>query len=313
MDVSVIIINYNTIRLTIQCIQSILDFTTGVTYEIIVIDNNSGDDIEAAVAEHFGGCDIDITCKKLDGNIGFGRANNEGFKIAHGRNVFCLNPDTILKNNAIKILSDFIDAHPEAGVCGGNIYSLDMQPNHSFKRFLPGFEWEWHLLTFQKFEKLFYGNGTEFNNTGKPMEVGYITGADMMMRRSDAEHLGGFSPEFFMYYEETDLCLRMRKSGKKIVSVPEARIVHLEGASFGKRETSINKGAIERSEVGRLTYYRLNKSLPERCIINAVYRLALCVNKLYFKARGNDIWKYYEYKQTAYKEARKILKDKWQA
>lgn len=313
MDVSVIIVNYKTICLTIQCIQSILAHTTDVKYEIIIIDNNSGDDIEKAVAEHFSDAACDIVCRSLKENVGFGRGNNEGFKIARGRNLFCLNPDTILKNNAIKILCDFIDSHPEAGVCGGNLYKPDMQPNHSFKRFLPGFEWEWHLLTFQKFEKMLYGNNSEFNNCGHPLEVGYITGADMMMRRSDAEQLGGFSPKFFMYFEETDLCFRMKKYGKKIINVPEAHIVHLEGASFGEKNTLINKGAIERSEVGRLTYYRLNKSLPSRYLLNAMYRLALEVNKMYFKAKGNDIWKYYEYKQKSYHEARKKLKNQWQA
>lgn len=303
MDVSVIIVNYKTICLTIQCIQSILAHTADVRYEIIIIDNNSGDDIKKAVAEHFSDAACEIVCRSLKENVGFGRGNNEGFKIARGRNLFCLNPDTILKNNAIKILCDYIDTHPEAGVCGGNLYDTGMNPNHSFKRYLPGLEWELHLLTFQKFEKLFYHGNLEFNTTGQPLEVGYITGADMMIRRSDIEKVGGFSPKFFMYFEETDLCCRIRKSGLKVFSVPAARIVHLEGASFGQQQTNINKGAIERSEAGRLIYYSLNKGRAMRILLNLIYRMALETNKLYFKAKGNDIWKYYEYKQIAFRAA----------
>lgn len=302
MDVSVIIINYNTISLTIQCIQSILQHTTGIKYEIIIVDNNSEDDIQTEISRHFSNTPCEIICKKLNENVGFGRGNNEGFKISKGRNVFCLNPDTILLNNAIKILSDYIDTHAETGACGGNLFSKDMQPNLSFRRYLPGVEWELHFLTFMKFDKLIYGNNTIFNNSSKPLNVGYISGADLMMRRRDVEKVKGFSPEYFMYFEETDLCYKIKQQGYKITSVPEAHIIHLEGGSF-KDNGTMNTNAIDRSEFGRLTYYKKNKSALSVFFINKIYSIALSLNKHYFRSRHNKIWRYYEYRQESYKKA----------
>lgn len=309
MDVSIIIVNYNTIRLTEQCIRSVIEHTKGVEYEIIVVDNNSGDDIETVIPALFGDSGCRIVCRKLRGNVGFGRGNNEGFKLASGKYLFCLNPDTILQNNAVRILSDFLERHRDTGACGGNLFSLDMRPNHSFRRMLPGIRWELDLLLFGKIERWLYGKDTEFNHSGRPLEVGYITGADLMMRRDVAEAVGGFSPQFFMYFEETDLCSKIRRQGYRIMSVPEARIVHLEGGSFaGDGHAEINTKAIERSECGRITYYRLNACPAKRWLLNAVYSTALWLNKTAFKLAGNGIWRYYESKRLAYRKALRQMK-----
>lgn len=305
MDVSIIIVNYNTIGLTEQCIRSVIEHTKDLEYEIIVVDNASGDDIEKDIPALFSNSGCRILCKKLKENVGFGRGNNEGFKMAQGKYLFCLNPDTILTNNAVKILRDFLEEHDDAGACGGNLFSRDMRPNHSFRRMLPGFKWELDLLLFGKIDKCLHGDDTEFNYSGKPLEVGYITGADLMMRRDVAKAVGGFSPDFFMYFEETDLCSKIRRTGYKIMSVPEAQIIHLEGGSFSdNNNATINTKAIERSEAGRLTYYRLNAGRIRRWLLNAIYCTAICMNKTLFRLSGNEIWKYYEAKRIAYREAK---------
>lgn len=307
MDVSIVIVNYNTISLTEQCIRSVIEHTKDVEYEIIVIDNNSGDDIETSIPAIFGNSKCRITCRKLSENVGFGRGNNEGFKMANGKYLFCLNPDTILINNAVKILRDFLDCHSEVGACGGNLFSKDIRPNHSFRRMLPGLKWELDLLLFGKIERWLYGKNTEFNHSGKPLEVGYITGADLMMRRDVAEAVGGFSTQFFMYFEETDLCAKIKRLGYRIMSVPEAHIVHLEGGSFtNDGHAEINIKAIERSEDGRIIYYQLNAGGAKRWLLNAIYSTSLWLNKTVFKLAGNDIWKYYESKRRAYRKALRL-------
>ena len=105
MDVSIIIINYNTISFLIDAVDSIFAKTEGIEYEIIVVDNNSNDNSKTIIMEKYGKKVIYLS---LPENIGFGRANNEGAKIAKGRNLFFLNPDTLLLNNATKILSDYL-------------------------------------------------------------------------------------------------------------------------------------------------------------------------------------------------------------
>ena len=234
MNVSIIIVNYNTKELISNCIQSIYEKTIGLNYEIIVVDNASVDGSQQKITEWF----PNVKLIELNENIGFGGANNEGIKIAIGRNLFFLNPDTILLNNAIKILSEYLDKNSDSGVCGGNLYTKDLKPNFSYMPFFPTLLPELNLLTGNLFYKFFVGKNYRFNYTGKPLEVAYITGADMMVTRKCLSVTGSFDPDFFMYYEETELSLRIKKSGYKIYSVPDAQIIHLEGGSFSYSEDS---------------------------------------------------------------------------
>ena len=237
-DVSVIIINYNTFSLVVNCINSIIKYSSGVDYEIIVVDNNSDSELHRKLDNLYQGC---VRTIQLNENIGFGRANNEGIKIAEGKYVLCLNPDTLLLNNAIKILYDFMEAHPSAGVCGGNLYDCDMKPTHSYRMMLPSVMWDLDYKLGEIFARLRWGSDREFNYAGKPLKVGYITGADMLMRRDLVNRLGGFSKHFFMYYEECELTYRIKKTGLTVFSVPDAKIQHLEGKSFQSSELTIKE------------------------------------------------------------------------
>lgn len=274
VDVSIIIVNYFTSCQIKDCITSIRKYSKTFSFEIIIVDNNSESDVE----EKFGkeeNCEV----IRLSENVGFGRANNAGFKVARGRYLFCLNPDTLLLNDAIGILVKFMDAQSEVAACGGNLYNSDMQPTLSFRRTLPGFGWEVNELLNIKPEKRKYGSNRIFNNSGQPLEVGYITGADLMLRSEVIEKLGGFDPRFFMYYEETDLCARIRKAGGKIFSVPGARIQHLEGGSFATTD-GISLSRVERTECGRRVYYRIHFNWLYRQLLNAVYFTTLLSRSL---------------------------------
>ena len=174
MDTSVIIVNYKTADLVVECIKSIIKFTTGLSYEVIVVDNNSSDGCGETLKSEFPEA-RNIKFVQLEVNKGFGLANNAGFSVASGRNLLCLNPDTLLLNNAVKTLSDFIDSHSDVGACGGNLFDADMKPTQSFFRNLPSLVWNLSLLTFRKVEKLVYRGNVTFNHTARPIEVGYVT------------------------------------------------------------------------------------------------------------------------------------------
>ena len=227
MDVSVIIVNYNTKQMTDDAINSVYEHTSGIDFEIILVDNASADGSKEFFEKKDG-----ITYIYSQENLGFGKGNNLGLKYAKGRNILFLNSDTLLRNNAIKILSDYMDANPDVGVCGGNLYDYEGKAATSFERKRPGIIRESNSLLNGKLYKLMYGKNTRFNNTTQPLSVGYISGADLMTRKEILQKVGSFSPEFFMYYEETELCDRIAKAGYKIVSVPNAEIVHLEGKSM---------------------------------------------------------------------------------
>lgn len=284
-DVSVIYVNYHTSELIADSLRSVFEFTSGVDYEIIVVDNNSEPDLSVKMSSLFPY--HEITCLSLDENVGFGRANNAGAAIAKGRYLFYLNPDTVLVNNAVKILSDFLDKNPTAGAAGGNLYDDDMLPMLSFRRFCPGLQWEFNELFHHIPEKIRYGRNLRFNFADKPMCVGYISGADLMVRREIERRLNGFSPEFFMYYEETDYCMRIHNLGYLVMNVPSAKIKHLEGGSF--ENADINEKRLSRSEQSRLTYYRRNVSPCKVRICNMLYHLFLKSRAVLTRSEGYRI------------------------
>jgi len=242
MDVSIIIVNYNTISLLLNAIYSIFSKTEGIEYEVIVIDNHSSDNSKTILDENFGN---KVVYFPLEENIGFGRANNEAIKIAKGRNLFFLNPDTLLLNNAVKILSDFLDNNERAGCCGGNLTDVDGNPVLSFGRFyVPSvFDAINQLFTLIP-EKIFFGKNSFYNFNDKPIKVKYITGADLMIRKQLFESLHGYDPDFFMYYEETELEYRAIKAGYDVYCVPNSRITHLEGKSLSNNNDKYRKYSI---------------------------------------------------------------------
>ncbi|MFV0553803.1 MAG: glycosyltransferase family 2 protein [Mangrovibacterium sp.] len=284
MNTSIIIVSYNTLNLICNCLDSVFEKTEGIDYEVIVVDNQSPDESVQVLKEKYGNVP-NFRLIELKENIGFGRANNEGFKVAQGRNILLLNPDTILINNAIKILSDYLDANPKVGVCGGNLFDEEMKPAHSFRRMLPSIWTEINNLTFGMLFRVVYWRNREFNRSQKEMPVGYITGADMMIRKSVLDEVGHFNPAFFMYYEETELTYRIKKAGYQVMSVPSAEIQHLEGKSFGEFKERRERMILE----GRAIYCGLTMGRAKQSLVNMVFRcnirLRLLVHSLYQRGK----------------------------
>ncbi len=227
-ELSIIYVNFNTADQIIASVESVRRHTEGIDYEIIVADNNSQNDenIQHLID------DKGIKVVRLDDNYGFGKANNAGFKESTGEYIFLLNPDTICHDNSIKILLDKIKADQTIGVIGPNIINADSKPTHAFRRANDGIITEINFALFGLPYKMVYGNNFEYNHTGKQMDVAYSCGAAMMMKRETFEKVDGFDENFFMYYEDQDLCNRIRKEGLRIVNEPSATIQHLEGTSI---------------------------------------------------------------------------------
>jgi GT2 family glycosyltransferase len=240
--------------LLIDAVSSVVEHTKGLDYEIIVVDNNSPDNSIGRIENRFEDHEI-IKFIKLGKNIGFGRANNAGYEVSSGRNIFCLNPDTVLINNAVKILSDYLDSHDKVGLCGGNLYHKDGNLCTSYNMTFPSIFAEFSSLFGYLPEIIMYGGKRKYNNSDKELKVGMITGADLMVKRSVIEEVGFFRPEFFMYFEDTDFCFRVARAHYLRINLPSARIYHLEGKS--------TKGFKKKAEMnfnGRKTFYSLNYS-----------------------------------------------------
>ena len=263
MDVSIIIVNYHSAQMVIECVESIHKRTSGITYEIIVVDNNSGDNSVTHLKNVLGD---KITLVLADENLGFGKANNLGAEYAKGEYLFLLNPDTLLVNNAIKILHDFMKSNHHTGVVGGNLFSPDMQAVPSYCLQFDDLNTErkkasWRGIFMNKIiqiatakhrKQIFAG---EFNYSGDEKKVAYIFGADMMIPKKLFDNLGGFDPDFFMYAEEQELSWRVTTKGYNIVNIPQAQIIHLEGATV-KKGNEFSEKQFRMRMNGTLTYFQ---------------------------------------------------------
>jgi len=235
-QVSVIFVNYNTEKMTIEAVKSVFDKTENVIFEVFVVDNASSDNSVNGFKKAFGD---KITVIESKENLGFGGGNNLGIKASKGKYVFLLNTDTLLINNAIKILFDFMEQNPQAGVCGGSLYGAEGKPVGSFrKRFLQENE-SVICKIFRALKMFISGNlSGHFNFGDKNIKVDVITGADMMIRREALIKSGLFDTDFFMYLEEDELTVRITKNGYFSYFVPAAKITHLVYGSFKGSELS---------------------------------------------------------------------------
>ena len=274
MDVSVIMVNYNTREMTAAAIDSVFEKTTGVDFEVILVDNASTDGSREQFAN-----DSRIKYFYLEENIGFGQANNYGVKNgASGKYVFFLNTDTLLISNIIKVFFDYISSNENIGILGCNLLNASKEPAYSFSRLFPGIVSDINLLTNGLLNKFLFNRNTNFNYSRNPVKVAYISGADLFIEKQLFTEIDGFSANYFMYYEETDLCLQSRKQGKKAINLPYAAIIHLEGGSQKciNRDSLINKE--KRSIVSRATFFKRNHSPIYRFIEKGLYctYLLLC-------------------------------------
>ena len=229
MDISVILVNYNTKIITAQCIDSIIKHTSGVKYEIILVDNASSD----GSAEHFQS-DNRIRFIRSEVNLGFGKANNLGYSIALGKYIFCLNSDTLLLNNALKIFYDKAESTSiKFGCLGSYLLAEDGKPNQSYgdgsliisdllKKAIWGTFLNWKSKNcYQIFEDDFH-------------QVPAVIGADMFIPKNVVEENGFFDPRYFMYQEETDMQKTFQEKGYNSYLIHGPQIVHLEGKSNNK-------------------------------------------------------------------------------
>jgi GT2 family glycosyltransferase len=231
IDVSILIVSYNTRAMTLEAISSVARETRDVRYEIIVVDNASSDGSAEAIAAHPAAPRL----IRLGENIGFGRGNNLAAEHASGDYVLLLNPDTVVTDRAIDRLLAFARANREALIWGGRTVFADgsLNPASCWQRITP-----WNLVTRLTGLAALYPNSPLFNpeafggwRRDSVRAVDIVSGCFLLIPRPIWLALGGFDPAFFMYGEEADLCLRARRIGARPMVTPEATIVHYGGAS----------------------------------------------------------------------------------
>jgi hypothetical protein len=248
MELSVLIVSYCTREMTLACLRSVFRETRGVDFQVLVVDNASSDGSADAIAKEF----PDVRIIALEENIGFARANNLAAREAVGEYLLLLNPDTEVRDGAVQALLAFARAHPDHGIYGGRTVFADGSPNPTS---FWGRKTPWSvfcqsagLTTLFRRSRLFNPEGIGWWWTGTEREVDIVSGCFFLLPSVLWQRLGGFEPEFFMYGEEADLCLRARTLGVRPAVCSAAVVVHHGGASEATQEGKLVKlyGAIVR-------------------------------------------------------------------
>jgi GT2 family glycosyltransferase len=220
-DVSVVLVNWNGLALTTAAIESLLEGTRGVTYEVIVVDNGSKDGSVSALSSRFPAIRTIVNTA----NEGFGRAVNQGFRIAGGRYLLTLNNDTRLLGDTVGESVRYMEAHPEVGALGVLHYNADegrtVQPS-AYNLPAPLAD----LLATAGLGRLVRDDRLDPAREG---DVGWICGSYMMIRRECLDAVGLFDERFFAYDEDIDWCIRAQRAGWRIRFWPGAALIHLGG------------------------------------------------------------------------------------
>jgi GT2 family glycosyltransferase len=233
MDVSILIVNYNTGVLLNQLMHSIEKHFKGFTYEVIIVDNDSSDISK----------DILLKLEKekkakvllLEKNYGFARANNVGFKDIKGKFLVLLNPDTIFVENSIEKVMEFRNRLAQPAIIGIKLIYEDGTLQHS-KSIFPNLKDSFFQAVFLDslfkkssiFNRIYYG----WQDENQTVSVDSIRGAFMFMDKDIFQILNGFDEDFFLYTEETDLCFRAHNRNIPVYYYPDTRLIHLEGRSM---------------------------------------------------------------------------------
>jgi GT2 family glycosyltransferase/glycosyltransferase involved in cell wall biosynthesis len=239
--VAIVIVNYATANLTVDCLHSLAaDPSRTDGWQVIVVDNASPDDsasvLGGAIAENNWSHWVQLL--RAPGNTGFAAGNNLAFaKILQSPNrpgyVLLLNPDTIVRPQAIDHLIQFMEKHPAAGVAGSRLEDMDGTPQFSAFRF-PTLRGELDGgLQLDFVTRLVKPHVIAPPVQSEAHRTDWVAGASMMIRTALLEQLGGLDAAYFLYYEETDFCLQAMRAGWECWYVPESRVVHLVGKSTG--------------------------------------------------------------------------------
>ena len=252
-DLSVIVVTYNTHEMTLECLRAVIISVKELRYEIIVVDNASTDGTADAIREMF----PQVRIIANERNAGFGAANNQAMREAHGEFFLLLNSDAFPKGDAIAVLVEFLRKNPRVGLVGPRVLNADGSLQVSCHPFpSPGFAW---------LENLWLSRGYNRWAHDDVRRVDFVIGACMLLRRKVFNEVGGFDVRFFMYAEEADWQRRMQDLGWETVFVPSACVTHLGGASGADEKAAVNRHFFDSLDIYQRKHHGLAGLISLRC------------------------------------------------
>lgn len=227
---SVILVNYNAGDFLIECLRSVYLSKDELDLDIWVVDNASEDESLIKAKEEFPQARY-IGNKE---NLGFGTANNQALRQIENEYILILNPDTEVEKNTLPFMVDFMEKHPDVGAATCKALKSDGELDLAYHRGFPT-PWASFLYYFFKDDRLYHLKDRDMNTLH---EVDAISGSFFLTRKSVLDKVGLFDEDYWMYAEDLDLCFRIKKTGFKIMYVPDVEVVHFKGISSGLKKHS---------------------------------------------------------------------------
>ncbi|HSI21207.1 MAG TPA: glycosyltransferase family 2 protein [Verrucomicrobiae bacterium] len=265
-DISVIIVSYNVSELLDACLRTLKEYTKSVSYEVIVVDSASSDDSVEMVAKKYPW----VTLIASEVNVGFTKGNNMGLEKAVGKDILYLNPDVELIEDVIGPMLGVLEERKGVGVVGPKLLNTDrsLQGTIGFYTSLRSVVKEF-VLREQK-------ENMNVIHPEQPTSVQVLLGACLLVRGDVAREIGGFDERYFMYNEETDLCLSFKKRGYDTLYYPEVAIIH-HGSKSATKTPEIKQRSLHIARVSMLTYLHKHYGFLTALVGKLIVSLSLLV------------------------------------
>jgi N-acetylglucosaminyl-diphospho-decaprenol L-rhamnosyltransferase len=269
-DVTIAIVSFNTRELLAACLRSVLS-TKDVAFEVYVVDNGSADGSADMVARDF----PDVRLIRNEANLGFAAANNRAIRVANGRYVLLLNPDTVVFPHTLADMLTFMEAHPGAGICGPRILFSDRTFQSCGYRFPTLMSEIRQSKNIDKFLRSLIGEEPPLKVEPLPFEVDWVDGACLLIRQDVIAAVGLLDEQFFLYAEELDWCHRACKANWLVYALPHVEMIHYQG----KSSAQLSDFSLALLVETRLRYYRKTYGTAMAALTSIVY-VAGCLKQL---------------------------------
>lgn len=271
MDLSIVIVNYNTKELTINCIKSVIDSKINFVYEIFIVDNASSDGSYDAITAAF----PSVKFIRNNDNVGFSKANNQAIKESIGRYVLLLNSDTVVNEDTLHTMLQFMDNNKEIGASGCEVNLRDGSLDKACHR---GFPTPSASLYYMLGLSKLFSASPKFNRYHRTYldmksihEIDCLVGAFMLIRKEAIDDVGLLDENFFMYGEDIDWCYRIKEAGWKIYYNPLVSIIHYKGASSRRKPFKI----VYEFHRAMYLFHRKNLAKKTNIILNGIVYLGI--------------------------------------
>lgn len=271
VDMSIVLVCWNNKAYLDPCLKSLYEGGLKSSFDVVVVDNGSTDGSQQMLAEKY----PQVKVIQNAGNVGLGKASNQGIEATNGRHVLLLNNDTLVNAPALDVLVEYLDAHPKAGATAGRLLNPDGSFQSGFAPFSTLLE---EFLIVTRIGELLWTGYPSHGDAQEIKETGWMSSACLLVRRAALDQIGLLDEGYFIYGDEADLQYRLNKAGWKVVFLPNSSIVHFGGRSMDrwKRRKMVYRG--------KMMFYQKNYGLVSAFFLRVLFFLMSLVKLLVWVA-----------------------------